>query len=462
MNAEAVQTATQSGGLNPLEHSEPAGYAGYAGYSGSENLTKAQQDEFAELLDAVRNWYRRFIYVVNERDYNTLTLWTVHTWLVEQSRTTPRLLIDSPVPESGKTTLLEHLEKLTANPVRLANAGTPASLTRLLQSRVYTLLLDEADRTLNPKKEDIGDLYATLNTGYKFGGYRLVSVKRPGGDWEAEQLPTYAPVAMAGNNPQLPDDTRSRCITIRLLKDTQGRVQESDWEFIEPDANDLRERIKQQVEVVQDLARTIRPNLPPECRNRNKERWQPLKQVAALAGERWEQLADEAITSDLEQLEAERAEQATNVKPSVQVQLDLKDIFEHDTREFIPTSELVEMLRANNPELWLRAEKPLSAQGLGQMLSKSVGVNSTRRNQIRGYSIGQFTKQWEALSTHPLGNRPNRPNRQEPLEHAEVAVPVLLTEPPQMPVTCAVCGGELHAIHYADGTHPTCERGESV
>ena len=37
-------------------------------------------------------------------DLDLLALWTVHTWLVAETYTTPRLLFDSPVPGSGKTT----------------------------------------------------------------------------------------------------------------------------------------------------------------------------------------------------------------------------------------------------------------------------------------------------------------------------------------------------------------------
>jgi hypothetical protein len=46
-------------------------------------------------------------------------------------------------------------------------------------------------------------------------------------------MSTYAPVAMAGNSPRLPDDTRSRAIRIPLLPDLDGTVEESDWEHIE-------------------------------------------------------------------------------------------------------------------------------------------------------------------------------------------------------------------------------------
>ena len=454
-NTDAV-TDSRNGCQLPPNNAGVAGLAGLAGSSGQEPLRADQAAEFADLLDTLRAWFRRFIYVVNERDYDTLTLWTVHTWLVEQSRTTPRLLIDSPVPESGKTTLLEHLEKLCLEPVRMSNAGTPAALTRLLQTKVYTLLLDEADRTLNPNKDGIADLYAVLNTGYKKGGTRLVSVPDKTQGWVVEKMSTYAPVAMAGNNPHLPDDTRTRCLTIRLLKDTQGRVQESDWEFIEIDALDLRERIAQQVELVRDVAQTFRPNLPPDCRNRDKERWLPLKQVAALAGSRWAGIADAAIVADLEQVMSERDEQATNVTHTVQLIRDLQTIFGERT-EFRGTTDLVEELKSMNPARWQRGERPLTVQGVGSMLSKGYGINTIRVNGVRGYNRRQFEKQWEAVGVTSGDNRPNRQNRQEPLNGADIGLSVTAPEPSSEPVPCRVCGMQLMPSEYKFGTHPSCD-----
>lgn len=49
-------------------------------------------------------------------------------------------------------------------------------------------------------------------------------------------MSTYGPVALAGNSPNLPDDTRSRCITVLLLPDLDGTVADSDWQHIEEDA----------------------------------------------------------------------------------------------------------------------------------------------------------------------------------------------------------------------------------
>ena len=65
----------------------------------------------------------------------------------------------------------------------------------------------------------------------------LVATK--GGGWDAADMPTYAPLAMAGSSPQLPDDTQSRSIRVLLMPDLTGTVEDSDWEFISDDARAL-------------------------------------------------------------------------------------------------------------------------------------------------------------------------------------------------------------------------------
>src|SRR5262245_56966113 len=113
-------------------------------------------------------------------------------------------------------------------------------LARLLDASPRTLLIDEADRNLRPDRDGVEDLIAVLNTGYKRGGTRPVLVPSQGGNWTVKEMSTFAAVAMAGIVPDLPDDTLSRTITITLLPDIGGQVEDSDWEQIEADGEAAR------------------------------------------------------------------------------------------------------------------------------------------------------------------------------------------------------------------------------
>src|SRR5215212_1168208 len=214
------------------------------------------------LLRDICSWLGRFIRTVTDADLDLLTLWAAHTHLVIETYTTPRLQLDSPVPSSGKTTCLEHLQRLCHRPVQMASLGSSALLTRMLEAEQRTILIDEADRSLNPDKDGIADLLAVLNSGYKRGATRPVLVPAKGGVWEVKEMPTFAAVAIAGNNPNLPEDTRSRIIRVLLLPDLEGRVEESDWELIEDEAADLHDQLERWADQVREQVRAERPGLP--------------------------------------------------------------------------------------------------------------------------------------------------------------------------------------------------------
>jgi hypothetical protein len=355
-------------------------------------------------LDQVRLWLSRFIVVIKEEDLDILALWIVHTWLAEETYTSPRLLIDSPVPGSGKTTLLDHLGKLCNFPVQMASVSSPALLARITADGTKTILIDEADRSLDPKRPGAGDLIAILNSGYKKGGSRPVLVPKNGGGWEWSSMPTYSPVAIAGNTPLLPDDTRSRCISVRLMPDLEGVAEESDWERLEIDADDLHEHIKEAVEPVREAVRMAVPQLPAGCKNRHRERWKPLAKIALVAGESWVNKCNNAIQADLD-LAAEIAEFGERpASPAVTLIQDLYKVLGEEPR-FVRSTELVSDLIRINPESWSMAStygKDLTPRRMGLILNNSFGMYSSRSgSNARGWHTNQFRQVWERLGVTP-------------------------------------------------------------
>ena len=358
----------------------------------------APTEPLSEVIDATRSWFQRFIIPMRDDDLDTLALWTIHTWLTPETYTSPRLLIDSPMPGSGKTTTLEHLGKLCLRPVQMASVTSPAIISRMLNIEVRTILIDEVDRTLDPKKPGIGDLIAILNSGYKVGGVRPVLVPLKGGGWDPQEHSTFSPVALAGNTPHLPDDTRSRCIVVRLMPDNQNRAEHSDWEWIEDDALALAERIKNATEAVRDQVKQARPELPPGCHSRHRERWNPLAKIASVAGGYWADKIQDLITRDLA-LAAEAAENGESSKsPGIQLAHDLFEIF-GDAPRFESSNDLVRLLIRLNPESWSMASpmgKDLTPKRLGSILNRSFGIYSQRIGaNTRGWHSNQFRQIWQ-------------------------------------------------------------------
>lgn len=362
-----------------------------------------------ELINETRAWFRRFVFVTDESDLDIIALWTIHTWLCEETYTSPRLLIDSPVPGSGKTTLLEHIGKLAYSPVQMSAVSSSAMLARITSNGIRTLLLDEADRSLDPRDPKTKDLIALLNSGYKKGGTRPVLVKSKD-NWVVEEMPTYSPVAIAGNTPLLPDDTRSRCITIRLLPAREEQIEPSDWEYLDQDINALAVKISETTDKVREQVRLSNPELPDGCANRLRERWRPLKRIAAVASETWANKVDLLIVRDIENERELASNGEAQAAPNLQIARDLHKIFLEEPG-LVATSTLVMLLIKANPEQWSSSSyygKDLTAQRLGKILTGAFGIYSLRLNEnTRGYSSTQFETIWSRLGITP--NKPTTP-----------------------------------------------------
>jgi hypothetical protein len=379
----------------------------------------------AAVLDKLEAWYRRFIRVTFDGDYHLLALWTVHTYLVEECYTTPRLQLDSLMPGAGKTTVLDHLKRLAHNPIQIASLSSPALLPRLLHSGMHTILLDEAHRTLRPENPGVGDLVAIINTGYRRGAARPVNVPVKNGGWEVASMPTFAPVALAGNGPNLENDTQSRMIRILLMPDLDGSVEDSDWEYLEDDAEALQNEIALWAASARETVKMSRVEVPAGCVGRSKEKWRPIKRVAAAAGGRWEDIANDLIQRGLEEEAAARESGLRKQPPGMVLLTDLRAVWPED-HDFMPTKELVALLVAHNPGYW-GADSPygkgLTETRLGTMVNQATNSTSTRIGGVgpRGYTRAALQVAWDRLRIGPTGSSSTSTNPVNPANPANPA-----------------------------------------
>ncbi|WP_445347817.1 DUF3631 domain-containing protein [Corynebacterium marquesiae] len=357
-----------------------------------------------EVLNKVVNWLARFIKPAHQSDLQLLTLWIVHTHLTEDTFTTPRLLLDSPVPGSGKSTVLDHIQRLAYRPVQAASLSSPSLLARLLQSAPRTILIDEAEKTLSPKTDGVGDLLAVLNSGYRKGASRPVLVPDKDSGWKPVEMSTFGPVAMAGNAPNLPEDTKQRCIKVMLLPDTKGTVEDSEWQWIEDDALLLGASVAQWADNHRDEIRHDRPTYPHGLTGRNRERWAPLLKVARAASPMWEKRCETLIKADLEDQEEDRKAGLQRIPRHVQLLKDIRTAWPTNT-SFWPTDQLLAAIKVESPHKWTSDHKygDLSAQGLGRMLSSNFKIRSGREksgSRRRGYFKTDFEQAW-TIFTEP-------------------------------------------------------------
>jgi len=363
----------------------------------------------ADLLHRVVAWLLRFIAVTDSDDLNIVALWIVHTYLVVECYTTPRLQIDSVIWESGKTTLLDHLNHLCLDPVQAASLSSPALIPRLLENRMRTILLDEVDRSLHPDRPGVGEMLGIINSGYRMGATRPVLVPVKGGGWDTNEMPTFAPVAMAGNSPNLPADTVSRCIRILLMPDLHGTVEDSDWEHIAADAKELRSAITAWADNVRDDVKGMKVDLPAGCTGRSREKWRPLKRVAVAAGGDWPATVDRLVVRSMAEDAAMRDAGLKARPPGMVLLADLWAIWPEGERgDMMSTAGLVALLIDHNPSYWGAQSsygKALTEQRLGRLLSQSAKITSARPgggNNPRGFLRNQLLPVWQRLGIAPL------------------------------------------------------------
>jgi hypothetical protein len=316
------------------------------------------------------------------------------------------LLITSPIHESGKTTLLEHLQHLCVNPIQAAVISSEALLPRLLEQSLRTVLLDEVNRTLRKDKPGVEDLLAVINSGYRFGATRPVLVSAGNGEWQTREMSTFAPVALAGNSPYLPDDTRSRMLKILLLPDIEDLSEESDWEFIEGDARALAARLADWAESVRTVIKETIVKLPKGCTRRARERWRPLKRIAVVAGGDWSDVVDVLIEANLAEEAAEREDGLRTRPPGMVLLADLYEVWPADETDLVPTSDLVQRLVTHDPDYWGANSpygKELTMHRFGRILSDAAKVTSQRPGGTgpRGFFRLQIEPVWKRLGLTP-------------------------------------------------------------
>ncbi|MEY8015254.1 DUF3631 domain-containing protein [Mycobacterium servetii] len=224
-----------------------------------------------------------------------LCLWSLHTWCVGAFYVTPRLVLDSPEPGSGKTRVLEVLALLCCN-AKLTLSTTTAALYRRIAAageRPPTILQDEADavwgRTTNPQAED---LRAIFNAGYKRGA----TVDRCEGDsknMRVVEFPVFAPAVLAGLAGKMPKTIIDRAAAVFHMR--RRAPDEHIAEFRERDAAaaaaPLRDRMERWAAANFDTLAAARPAMPEGVRDRPAECWESLLAIADAAGDGWPERA---------------------------------------------------------------------------------------------------------------------------------------------------------------------------
>lgn len=370
----------------------------------------------ALILDEVEKFIARYVVFPSEHCLTAVTLWAAHTHAAEAFYVTPRLVLDSAEPGSGKTRVLELLKLLTHNP-KMSISTTTAALYRRLADGMLTILLDEVDaiftKNAGPQAED---LRALLNSGYKAGA----TVDRCVGDGakiKVVEFRVFAPVALAGLAGNLPPTITTRAVTIHMRKRASDETVEP---FRERDAEvqaaPIRERLKAWIGKHALALGAARPEMPTRVVDRPAEVWEALLAVADAAGEEWGKRAREACEHFV--LGSRRAP----VSLGVRLLADLKEVF--GGRDRMASTEILEKLVALDEAPWADMYgKALDARRLARELKRYevapvVFAVLGTKDKARGYTTfgtedegnAGLSDAWKRYLPAEVGNPRNRGN----------------------------------------------------
>ena len=345
------------------------------------------RDDGAQVLDDVAAFVGRYVVFPTPHALTVVALWIAHTHAPQKTwYVTPRLVLDSAEPGSGKTRVLELLALLVQRP-EMTISATVAAIFRMIAEHPLTLLFDEVDAIFNPKNGgNYEDLRALLNAGYKQGA----TIARCVGDakqMKVQRFDVFAPVALAGLAGKMPATITTRAVTIHMRRRAPGEtVQPFRERDAEGEAEPLRARLVDWVDVVATDLALARPAMPAGVVDRPAEVWEALLAVADAAGGDWPTRARAACSYFV--LNADPGELSFGVR----LLRDVHAVFRAAGVDRMPSAAVIEDLVKLDESPWADLwGKPLDqrrlAAELGRYGVKAKPIKMPDGRTPRGYLV---------------------------------------------------------------------------
>jgi putative DNA primase/helicase len=360
------------------------------------------------ILDTIKAQLTRFI-VLRETQIAAITLWLAAAHLMRLPALAvevfPKLAIQSKDPASGKTTLL----KLVWNVLPSAKMWTYPSgafLVRAIEQKYPSLCLDELQYA-----ED-KNLLRVINAAHERAlAYVPLLVPDPQGGWTPREFHVWTPMALARLG-EFSTPQQSRSLVIWMLPKMRDERAERLRRVEVPELVLCRRQLAAWAATV---AEWLEPEVPENLLNRDVQNWEPLINVANMAGGDWPRAVIEAVE---EAMDIERI-------PTVTVRLlsSIWQIFQPDPDqppaiEFITSKELRAALIADPEEDWatINHGTAISFEYMRERLSHLVRSQNEyyheqgERRHRRGYSFAQFKPVFARhVGRHPLSEEKGPP-----------------------------------------------------
>jgi hypothetical protein len=309
------------------------------------------------------------------------------------------LHIQSPLPECGKSRLLEVLEALVEHPW-FTGRVTAAVLMRKIDAEHPVLLLDESDAAFGGDKEYAEALRGQLNTGFHRSGKASACVGQ-GSNLSYKDFSTFGPKAIAGIG-RLDPTIESRSIPIALKRRTKAETI-AKWRRRDAHAaaEPLRTRLAAVMATAVETLKGARPTMPDGLGDRAEDVLEPLFAIADLAGGDWPERTRRAAVTLMGT--AARVAQETEQNLGLELLADIRTIFEdHDNPAALRSEDIIKDLVAIDDRPWAtfgKSQKPITAHRLRLMLKRfdvhPGGQMWVAGKNVRGWRLASFAEAFD-------------------------------------------------------------------
>jgi putative DNA primase/helicase len=379
-------TASQLDKLVKAEKKRQAAEAGSATEGGSSVMFDDVEPwpeavSGAALLDELAATIRRFV-VCERHTADAAALWLAFTWLIDALSVAPIANITAPLPNCGKSTMLDLFERLSYRPLKADNISA-AALFRSIEKWRPSLLIDEVDAFL----KDNEDARGILNSGHKRNGFVLRVV---GDDFEPRRFSTWGAKALCGIG-SIAATLQSRSIRLELRRKLPGESVENlrhvDGALIER----LQRKLARFAEDVHAEVKAARPAPAIGLSNRAQDNWEPLLAIADAAGGQWPDRARKTAQAIAGTEAAHEAPDANTV-----LLADIRAAFERLRADRASSADLLAALCEDEEAPWStwNRGKPMSPKQLSTRLGEfgivSGSIRRANGSTPKGYYLDKF------------------------------------------------------------------------
>ena len=309
-----------------------------------------------DLLNELFNTYAMYV-VLPEHGATTLSLWTLHTYMLDAAEATPILAIESPEKRCGKTRLMSVLSE-TAYETMAASNISPASLFRSMEKWRPTLLIDEGDSFLKDNEE----LRGVLNSGHTRSTAYVIRCQ--GDEHEPTKFSTWGAkaIALIGKLSGTLED-RSIVIAMRRKKKGEGverlRLDRDKATFLA-----IRQKCTRFAKDNIEALIEADPSIPDMLHDRAADNWRPLIAIADLGGGEWSIKARQAALALSGMVD-------DNEAAGILLLRDIHEYFPQSGTDRVLTAHLIEHLSTLEEHPWAgwNRGKPINPRQIAKLLT---------------------------------------------------------------------------------------------